>query len=248
MGGTVQGSRILMLDDDRETRWALATVLRREGAQVVEAANGEEGLRQLMRQPFDLCVSDVCMPGLGGFGVYAALRYGDAPELDAARRTPMMLLSGQVPPRELAQAMEAGVDDFLQKPVDPEVFKARVRSILRRSRVVAPPKGQTHGDLADFGAPVLVHALHVAARTVRLSIQSGQVSALLDFHRGQIVHAHVDEISDEYRGEDAVLRALTLVEGRFEVLPPPESSPRSVFENTEVLLARAAAPVAGEAP
>src|SRR5712672_1938377 len=98
----VQDTRILLLEDDRETRWALATVLRREGCRVTEASNGEEGLRFLMRNPFDLCISDVCMPGMGGFGFFAAVRFGDQPELAGRRNVPIILLSGKVPTRELA--------------------------------------------------------------------------------------------------------------------------------------------------
>ena len=47
---------------------------------------------------------------------------------------PIMFLSGQVSTRELSQALDAGADEFLEKPVDPEEFKARVRAVLRRAR------------------------------------------------------------------------------------------------------------------
>ena len=50
----MQGTRVLLLEDDRETRWALATVLRREGCRVTEGANGEDGLRFLARNAYDL--------------------------------------------------------------------------------------------------------------------------------------------------------------------------------------------------
>lgn len=237
----MQGAKILLLDDDREIRWTLATVLRREGAQVVEATNGEEGLRFLMRQSFDLCVTDVCMPGLGGFGVFAALRFGEAPELAQARATPVMILSGRVPPAELAQAMEAGVDDFLQKPPDPEVFKARVRAILKRTKTVAGPRGRTNGDVADLGgACVVVEALHRAGRTARLRIVAGKRSAVLDFHAGEIRNAEMDDLGAEHRGDDAALRALSMNEGRFEVVRVPDTTPRTVFVGTADLLRRAA--------
>lgn len=237
----MQGAKILVIDDDRETRWTLGMVLRREGAQVTEAADGEEGLRCLIRSPYDLIVSDVCMPGLGGFGLFAALRFGDGPELEASRVTPIILLSGRVPTRDLSQALDAGVDDIMEKPADPEEFKARVRQSLRRARTLATPRARTHGDLADFGMPALTQALHMAARTVRVVVQAGFVSATLDFHRGRIGNATYEAPEGDLRGDDAATRTLALTQGTFQFIPLPESSPKTVFADTESLLLRAAA-------
>jgi two-component system OmpR family response regulator/two-component system alkaline phosphatase synthesis response regulator PhoP len=236
----VQGARILVIDDDRETRWTLATVLRREGAAVTEASNGEEGLRVLLQAQHDLIVSDVCMPGLGGFGLFAALRFSSSTELDACRAIPVILLSGQVPSRDLAQALDAGVDDIMEKPADPAEFKSRVRAALRRARM-SVPKARTHGDLADFGMASLAQALHHGARSVRVELQSGSVLATLDFRSGQIGHALYEEPGVEFRGDDAAVRALCLANGVFQLLPLPDTSPHTVFTETSVLLLRAAA-------
>ena len=236
----MQGAKILVIDDDRETRWALGMVLRREGAQVTECSDGEEGLRSLLRAPCDLVVSDVCMPGLGGFGLYAALRFGDTPEIEPCRAVPMILLSGRVPSRDLAQALDAGVDDIMEKPVDPEEFKARVRATLRRARAGAAPRARTRGDLSDFGMPALAQALHLAARSLRLFVQAGFVSATVDFHAGAIAHAVYEEPGAEYRGDDGAVRALGLLKGVFQILPLPSPAPRTVSSETAALLLRAA--------
>ena len=237
----MQGSHILLIDDDREIRWALAAILRREGAQVTEGADGEEGLRFLMRGAFDLLITDVCMPGLGGFGLYATLRFGEGPDLDWARTLPVILMSGKVTPRDLAHALDSGVDDVFEKPCDPEEFKARVRAALRRAKLVRGSRARTHGDLSDFGMSALAQALHLSGRSARLSLQSSSASAMLDFHGGQITHARLDVFGAEYRGEEAAIRALGLDDGVFEILKLPDSAPRTVFEDTSALLLRAAA-------
>jgi DNA-binding response OmpR family regulator len=236
----VQGTRILLLEDDRETRWALATVLRREGCRVTEAQNGEEGLRFLVRNAYDLCISDVCMPGMGGFGFFAAVRFGDNPELLPRRSMPIMLLSGKVPTRELAQALDAGVDEFLEKPVDPEEFKARVRAVLRRSRASNGPTSRTCGDLADFNMTSIAQTLNMSGRNARLKVQSGLVTALLDFQRGNIVNASVEGPAVESKGDSAAIDALGIATGTFEILQIPESVPHTVFVDTPSLMLRAA--------
>src|SRR5262247_215960 len=158
--------------------------MRREGCRVTEAANGEEGLRALARSEFDICISDVCMPGMGGFGFFAAVRFGDDPQLASRKTMPILLLSGKVPTRELAQALDAGVDEFLEKPVDPEELKARVRAVLRRARAMYPTTTRTAGDLADFSITALTQALQLACRTARVRVQSSAISAVLDFQMG----------------------------------------------------------------
>lgn len=236
----MKAAKILLLDDDRETRWSLATVLRREGAQVTEAADGEEGLRFLMRSRFDLCVSDVCMPGLGGFGLYAAIRFGEAEELAWARSLPVILLSGQVPSRDLAHALDAGVDDILEKPFDPEELKARVRAAIRRAKLQRSSSARTRGNLADFGMGALAQGLRLAARSARVPIVSSRGSATLDFQRGEISHAEMEDLGHSYRGDEAAVRTLALQEGVFEIQPLPETVPHTVFTDTSSLLLRAA--------
>jgi DNA-binding response OmpR family regulator len=237
----VQGAKILLLDDDRETRWAFATVLRREGAQVTEGPDGEEGLRQLLRSRFDLLVTDVCMPGLGGFGLYSTLRFGEGEELAWARTLPVILISGKVPCRELVHALDAGVDDVIEKPFDPEELKARVRSTLRRSRLLGTTRTRTRGDLTDFGMTALAQAVHLGGRSARLVVESPVASAVVDFQRGAISHATFLGAEGDFRGAEAAVHALALDAGVFEVAALPDPATRSIFEDTPSLLLRAAA-------
>jgi DNA-binding response OmpR family regulator len=229
------------LEDDRETRWALATVLRREGCRVTEAVDGDEGLKFLARNAYDLCISDVCMPGVGGFGFFSAMRFGVDPELADRKKIPVLLMSGKVPTRELAQALDAGVDDFMRKPVDPEEFKARVRSALRRSRALQLPASRTGGDLADFSMVALAQALHIGGRTVRLKATTGAVVAFLDFQLGTVRNATIEGPSVQAKGDAAAIEALCFREGTFEILPIPETVPHNVVAETRSLLLRATA-------
>lgn len=237
----MRGARILLLEDDRDTRWALATVLRQEGVEVTEAADGREGLALLARAQFDLVISDVSMPGLGGFGVFAALRFGDGERFEAHKGMPMMIVSGRASRGELARALDAGVDEFMIKPVDPDEFKARVRTLLRRSRRATPPAARTSGDLRDFGMRSLGQALHTAGRTARLMVQSGDRCGLLDFLNGRIVHAEFEGPGVQDRGETAAVDVLAMEDGVFQITGIPSTVIRSVFSDTEPLLLRACA-------
>ncbi len=238
----MKGARILLLDDNREARWPLARVLRTEGAQVTEADDGTDGLRLLERGTFDLIIADVCMPRLGGFGLFSQLRFGEGGETDLPHRElPIILITGEVTRGDLARGLDAGLDDFVAKPVDLEEFRGRVRAALRRAQARAKPSARTQGDVRDLPVSALTQALHIAARSGRLCIRSGTAYGVIDFQRGRITNANYTAPGFDMRGEDAAMLVLGMTEGTFEVLPVPETASHSVTTDTDVLLVRALA-------
>lgn len=114
--------RILAVDDDPTARGVLVAALRSAGHVVTEASDGVEGLRLATASPFHIVVSDWMMPGGDGLSLARGVR--------AARGDPyvyVMLLTSVEGRENWLQAMEAGVDDFLPKPVDGAVLRARLR-------------------------------------------------------------------------------------------------------------------------
>lgn len=121
--------RILLVDDDEESRLPLRTVLEREGFEVHEAADGYKALDALKEDPrFSLVVLDLGMPGLDGREVLNFIRGS----VDTAA-LPVMVFTGKGGPKEEAELLEAGADDFVTKSVDPLRLIARIRAVIRRS-------------------------------------------------------------------------------------------------------------------
>ena len=115
--------RILVVDDDPRNVKLLADLLGAEGYDVASAASGAEALA--CPAP-DLMLLDVVMPGMSGYEVCRAVR--------ADPRTailPIVMVTAVDPAEERIRGLEAGADDFLSKPVDPEELLVRVRSLLR---------------------------------------------------------------------------------------------------------------------
>ena len=126
MGG---GVRVLLAEDNPVNAMLARTLLRREGAQVEHVADGDAALAALARDEFDLILMDVRMPGLSGLEATQALRARGV-------RTPVVALTANAFDDDRRACIEAGMDDFLVKPLAPEALR------LVLARLAGP--GWTH--------------------------------------------------------------------------------------------------------
>jgi class 3 adenylate cyclase len=130
--------KILVVDDDPGNREVLEELLRLRGYPVVTAASGPEALEVARREPPDLVLLDVTMPGMSGYEVCEALRAEPA-----TRLLPIVIITALEGQEEKIRAIEAGADDFLNKPISPTELIARVKSLLRIKEL--------HDQLAEWG-------------------------------------------------------------------------------------------------
>jgi CheY-like chemotaxis protein len=108
--------RVLVVDDEPDTRQLLGLLLRHWGLDVVTASNGAEALRLLSVHPVDVVLTDLCMPGMDGVELVRRLK--TAPGLD---QIPVIATSA-LP--QLPQALEDSLEAFLRKPLDFERLRA----------------------------------------------------------------------------------------------------------------------------
>jgi putative two-component system response regulator len=126
--GISQGT-ILVADDDEGIREPLVELLRMQGYSVIAVGDGEQAFTEICSQPVDLALLDVMMPGRTGFSVCRAVKA--RPETCLV---PVVLVTGLGSAEDRIQGIEAGADDFVNKPVKKEELLARVRSLVRIKR------------------------------------------------------------------------------------------------------------------
>ena len=122
--------RVLIVDDYEANISALRQLLERQGYDVLTASNGRDALDLVHREHPDLVLLDVVMPGVSGLDVCASLK-----SVAETCLTPVVLVSALQERAARLEGLEAGADDFLSKPVDPQELYARVRSLIRLKRL-----------------------------------------------------------------------------------------------------------------
>ena len=123
-------AHVLVVDDHRLSRMLLAGQLQKEGHRVSEAENGRRALDVLRSQPVDLVLLDVNMPEMTGIELLEARRQ-EAPLLDV----PVIVISGEDEMASAIHCIELGAEDFLPKPFDPVLLRARIGACLEKKRL-----------------------------------------------------------------------------------------------------------------
>jgi PAS domain S-box-containing protein len=124
--------RILVVEDDELTAQALTTILGQQNYAVEVATDGEAGWALADSFDFDLILLDVELPRLNGLELCRRLR-------SHHHQVPILLLTGRDSGHDKAVGLDAGADDYVVKPFDPEELVARIRALLRRSTGAAQP-------------------------------------------------------------------------------------------------------------
>jgi two-component system phosphate regulon response regulator PhoB len=119
--------RILVVDDEDDLLELLHYNLSREGYQVTCVATGEDALRSVRRQPPDVIVLDLMLPGIDGLEVCRRLK-----SESKTREIPIVMLTAKSEEGDIVAGLEHGSDDYIAKPFSPRVLVARVKALLRR--------------------------------------------------------------------------------------------------------------------
>ncbi len=134
-GPPPRGGRILIVEDHPVNRRVVRALLEKMGQVVTEAAEGFEALRAVARDPFDLILMDLQMPGMDGLEAIRRLKAGEAGE--AGRRIPVVALTARAMREDRERCLEAGMEDYLTKPIR----RLGLERVLRRFLGKGPSEG-----------------------------------------------------------------------------------------------------------
>src|SRR5204863_9972308 len=142
-----KSARILLVDDEQSIQTLLSYPLRKDGYEVVRAADGREALDRFAEQAFDLVVLDLMLPKLDGLEVCRRLRSRSA--------VPIIMLTAKSEEIDKVVGLELGADDYITKPFSLREFSSRVKAALRRAELSRP------AETAPNEVPLVVRDLRI---------------------------------------------------------------------------------------
>jgi DNA-binding NarL/FixJ family response regulator len=142
--------RLLLVDDEPGLRTAVTAYLEDEGVAVTTAADGEEGWQKAQELLPDVVISDVMMPRCDGYGLLKRLRADER-----LGGTPVIFLTAKGMTADRIAGFQAGCDDYIPKPFDPDELVARVRNAVRRQdRLLAEAARFADADIGQMARQI----------------------------------------------------------------------------------------------
>ena len=170
-------ARILIIEDEESYRDATGFMLRKEGFEVLEAADGAQGLALFDKHGADLVLLDVMMPGMPGTEVCRQLR--------ARGNVGIVMVTARDSEIDKVVGLELGADDYVTKPFSHRELVARIRAVLRRGQdqALLPEVLEVSGVRLD----VERHEVQVDGREVRLALREFELLELLLRNAGRVM-------------------------------------------------------------
>ena len=192
--------RVLLVEDEPGLVLTLTDRLKSEGYVVSSATDGPSGLATAVRDPFDVILLDVMLPGMSGFDVCRDVRQRGV-------KTPIIMLTarGQVVDKVLG--LKIGADDYLTKPFGVKELLARVKRLVQRGPSGAPAPGPTRYAFGDVEVLFEPREVRKNAKLVALSFKEFELLKYLIEHRGRTVSR--EELLEEIWGVDEDLGVTT---------------------------------------
>jgi DNA-binding response OmpR family regulator len=184
--------KILVVDDDPDIVRLLKYFLEAKGRQVQTASTGAEALELFKREPPDLVILDVMLPGMDGWAVLQKIR--------ESSQVPVLMLTGKDAPTDKAKGLLSGADDYIAKPFDLAELEARIVAVMRRYKPSARPALIRVGDLEIDDS---IKQVKVKGRTVSLSPKEYELLKLLASEPGR-VFSHQEIIAEVWQNKPLI--------------------------------------------
>ena len=192
---TKKPKSILVIEDEPDIREIIEFNLTKFNYNVLLANNGEKGLKQARSDEPDLILLDLMLPGIQGLDVCRIIKSDEN-----LKNIPIIILSALGQEQDIIKGLEAGADDYVNKPFSMDILKARIKTVLRR---------YDSNNEEDLNKSVFFKGIKINPRTRDVTIEGNLVT--LTYTEFQILHLLIShpgwvftryQIIDKIRGEN----------------------------------------------
>lgn len=198
---TTAEARLLIAEDELNIRELLCTSLRFAGFEVFSASNGAEAVQVATTQQVDLAVLDVMLPDIDGFSVTRKLR-------DHGQQMPIVFLTARDATEDKVKGLTVGGDDYVTKPFSLEEVVARIRAVLRRTRL--DQRESPALVVGDLELDDDSHEVTRAGRVIEVSPTEFKLLRYLMLNNGRVLSKSqiIDHVWDyDFRGEPGIVES-----------------------------------------
>ena len=197
------GQKILIVEDEPDIRKLVNYNLAQERFKVLEAEDGEQGLKIIQRDKPDLVILDLMLPGLSGMELCKILR-----ERSETERLPVLMLTAKAGEADRVVGLEMGADDYLAKPFSPRELVARVRAILRRVESAKPTDQLPAYDKGCLKIDFSTYEVFAREKSIRLTLKEFELLRFLVQNPNRVLSR--DQLLDRVWGGETYVTPRTV--------------------------------------
>lgn len=177
---------ILVVEDELDIQNLMCLHLSREGYHVDSVQTGKEAYNMLSNHSYQLVILDWMIPDINGLELLKWMRNTS----DSYKNTPVLFVTAKSDPEDIVQGLETGADDYLSKPFDFSVFKARVNNLIRRLKFIDTLKESGKGQdltfkLGDLVIDTGAHKVFIAGNEIILTFSEFRLLEILLRNQGK---------------------------------------------------------------
>jgi two-component system, OmpR family, alkaline phosphatase synthesis response regulator PhoP len=197
------GQKILIVEDEPDIRKLVNYNLVQERFKVLEAEDGEQGLKIVQRDKPDLVILDLMLPGLSGMELCKILR-----ERSETEKLPVLMLTAKAGEADRVVGLEMGADDYLTKPFSPRELVARVRAILRRVESAKPADQLPAYDKGCLKIDFSTYEVFAREKSIRLTLKEFELLRFLVQNPNRVLSR--DQLLDRVWGGETYVTPRTV--------------------------------------
>lgn len=187
---------ILVVEDNLELAELLRDFLQKDGFNVAIVTNGEDAVSFIEKEIVQLVVLDIMLPGIDGFAVCQLVR--------EKHNTPIIIVSARVDKEDKLNGLMLGADDYIEKPYDIDILRAKINAIYRRNYV-------TKSNILSSGDLVIekeAHKVSIGKKEISLNVKEFELLVFLVENKGKVLGKEL--IFDKIWGVDSFSEPSTL--------------------------------------
>ena len=200
--------KVLVVEDEKDIRDLMCFHLSKQGMKLDTAENGKSAYDKLLKDKYDLIIMDWMIPEVSGLDLVSWIRKKEHIQY----KTPVLMVTAKSDPDSIVLGLETGADDYVVKPFDFNVLRARVKNLLQRAKMMqkAQEKHKSQG-LLSMGELILnkdSHEARIDGKTLDLTYSEFRMLEMLIFHQGKVLSRK--QLTSFIQGEDVVVAGRTI--------------------------------------